>query len=259
MSGALATSGSSPILLSNPNQRGKLSSIANSFSLNQLLSVAINSSVIVKSLCVGLLIGYLISFKTSVNQYLSVLPGKLLPPNFFLWTLVTHSFIEYHFIQVIVDWFIILLFSKMIEPLWGSVECVQFYFVVTVFVALSTAFVYFIAFACTFNELLLFNTSVHGLGGLLGGFSVAIKQIMPDTILINFSFIRIKQDHLPLMLILTSLILYFVRLTNLTYFIMLTFGVLIGWTYLRFFQKHKNGSRGDSSSNFVFARYETRI
>lgn len=96
---------------------------------------------------------------------------------------------------------------------------------------------------------------MHGLGGLLGAFTVAMKQVMPDSILLDFSFLRLKQDNLPLLLILISLIVYLFSLTDLTYVLMISFGVLYGWTYLRFFQKHNNGTRGDSSSTFVFARY----
>lgn len=143
----------------------------------------------------------------------------------------------------------------MLEPLWGALECIKFYFIITILVAVSTAFFYFFAFAFSFQENLLFNISIHGLGGLLGGFSVAIKQIMPDTIIINANFIRIRQDLLPMILILFAALLYLIGFTDLTYLVMLSFGVFIGWIYLRFFQIHKNGTRGDSSSTFVFASF----
>jgi hypothetical protein len=100
---------------------------------------------------------------------------------------------------------------------------------------------------------------VHGLGGLLGSFTVAMKQVMPDSILLDFSFLRLKQDNLPLLLIFISLLVYLFGLTDLTYVLMMTFGVFYGWIYLRFFQKHNNGTRGDSSSSFVFARFATNF
>jgi membrane associated rhomboid family serine protease len=226
----------------------------NQANMTQVLAVILNSSLIFKGFCIALVIGYLISFKENLTPYLTVVPGKLLPPNFFLWTLITHSFIEYRLIELITDCFLILLYSKMLEPLWGTLETLQFYFIITTVVATSTAFFYFVAFALTFKEFLLFNISVHGMGGLLGGLSVAIKQTMPDMILVDLSFVRLKQDNLPLLLILISIIVYLANLTDITYVIMLSSGVFFGWIYLRFFQKHKNGTRGDSSSTFVFAR-----
>lgn len=239
--------------MSSSTRPGKFFKSFNPAAIKQSLEVILSSSVIFKAFCLALLFGYLVTFKENITQYLTVVPGKLLPPNFFLWTLITHSFIEYRIIELITDWFLILLYSKMLEPLWGTLECLQFYFIITSVVAVSTSFFYFIAFAVTFKEFLLFNISVHGLGGLLGGLSVAVKQIMPDTIIVDLSFLRVKQDNLPLLIILISFVVYLLNLTDFTYVLMLTSGVFYGWIYLRFFQKHKNGTRGDSSSTFVFA------
>ncbi len=100
--------------------------------LSQLSSFALNSSTSVKIFCLCVLSGYLLSFNEVTVKYLSVLPGKLLPPNFYVWSLITHSFIETRIIELLADWFIILLYSKMIEPLWGVYECIQFYFIITV-------------------------------------------------------------------------------------------------------------------------------
>jgi membrane associated rhomboid family serine protease len=233
---------------------GRIFNVFNKQALQQLLGVLLNSSVIFKVFCACVLIGYLASFKESLTPYVTVVPGRLLPPNFFLWTLFTHGFVEYRIIELITDWFIILLYSKMLEPLWGTIECLQFYFIITIAVAVSTAFFYLVAYAMTFQENMLFNISIHGLGGLLGALTVAIKQVMPDTIIVDVSFVRIKQDNLPLLLIIIATFVYLVNLTDFTFVVMLSSGVYYGWIYLRFFQKHKNGTRGDSSSTFVFAR-----
>jgi membrane associated rhomboid family serine protease len=221
--------------------------------LKQSLSVIITSSIIVKALCVCCFLGYIFSYYESLMSFFSIVPGLLLPPRFHLWTLITYSFMEDSFFDLFVDWFTILLFSKMLEPLWGTIECIQFYFIVTISVAISTVGIYYVAFALSFNELFLFNIYIHGLGGLLGAFTVAIKQTMPDTIILNASLVRLRQDHLPLLTITVALLTFFIRLNEFSYVIMITLGVFIGWIYLRFFQKHKNGSRGDSSNNFIFA------
>lgn len=223
--------------------------------LSQSTTFILSSSLSVKVFCLCVFLGYLISFKNSALDYLAVVPGKLLPPNFHVWSLLTYSFIETRFIELFADWFIILLYSKMIEPLWGVYECVLFYFIITALVAFSSSFFYYFVFALTFDEHYIFDIRINGLGGLLGGFVVAIKQIMPDTVIINASFIRLKQDHLPGLLILFSTVMYLVGFTTLTYVVMLFNGTFIGWVYLRFFQRHKNGTKGDSSSTFVFASF----
>jgi membrane associated rhomboid family serine protease len=218
------------------------------------LNFILNSSITVKALCVSLLVGYLLTFIDKSLFYLCVIPGKLMPPSFFLWTLITHSFVENEILQMIINMFVILLFSKMLEPLWGTKECLKFYFLITTIVALQTTLVLFILYTITFKEILIFNTFIHGLSGFIGGFSVAIKQIMPDTMLINIGVLRIKQDDLPLIFLAISTIIYLLNLIEFTFLIMLFFGVFTSWIYLRFYQVHKNGIKGDSSSTFSFAR-----
>ncbi len=61
--------------------------------------------------------------------------------------------------------FVILLYSKMVEPLWGTRECIVFYFLITTIVALCTTIVYFIAFTIKSTEEFLFDTEIHGLAG----------------------------------------------------------------------------------------------
>lgn len=214
----------------------------------------LNSSIIVKSLCISLILGYLLTFLNKLDTYLCVIPGKLMPPSFFLWTLVTHSFIETEFLQMLIDMFVILLYCKMLEPLWGSRECLKFYFLITCIVSIETTLIYFFLYSITFKEVFIFTTLIHGLSGFIGGFSVAIKQIMPDTILISFGILRLKQDDLPLLFLIASALFYLIGLIDLTFLIMLFFGIITSWIYLRFFQIHKNGIKGDSSNTFSFAR-----
>lgn len=99
---------------------------------NQALSFIGSSSFSVKIFCLCVFVGYLLSFKEVTVNYLSVVPGKLLPPNFQVWSLFTHSFVEVNFLQLLADSIIILLSSRMIEPLWGIYECIIFYFIITV-------------------------------------------------------------------------------------------------------------------------------
>ena len=99
---------------------------------NAAMSFLTNSSFSVKIFLVCVFVGYVLSFKEVTVTYLSVIPGKLLPPNFHIWTLITHSFVEVNFLQLFGDSIIIILSSRMIEPLWGVQECIIFYFIITV-------------------------------------------------------------------------------------------------------------------------------
>ncbi|KIH59399.1 hypothetical protein ANCDUO_10371 [Ancylostoma duodenale] len=73
---------------------------------------------------------------------------------------------------------------------------------------------------------------------------VLIKQFLPDSILLETPFGRIKYTHVPLLAVLS------VSICSLA-------GVMssISWTYLRFFNPHEVDSfYGDSSEHFVWAR-----
>jgi len=223
--------------------------------LSQIVEEVVNSSIIVKSLCAFILLGYLLSYAEHTFQVFCITPGKLLPPNFWLWTLITHSFLETRIFQALIDMIVILLYTKMLEPLWGTVECALFYFIVTISAGICTTFFYFALFALNFKEMFIFQTTIYGMGGLIGGYIVAIKQIMPDTLLFSFGIFRMKQDDLPLLLLIVSVILYLVNLINLSRVAMIFFGIIISWIYLRFYQKHKNGTKGDQSNSFSFASF----
>jgi hypothetical protein len=142
----------------------------------------------------------------------------------------------------------------MIEPLWGTKELLKFYFIVTIPNALVATFTYFLFYGLTFNEDYLFERPIYGLASFIGAYSVVIKQIMPDTVLATTPFFKLKQDHVPLLIVILSTILWILNGVPIHFLIMLSFGIIISWTYLRFFQVHQNGTKGDMSSSFTLAR-----
>lgn len=121
----------------------------------------------------------------------------------------------------------------MIEPLWGTKELLKFYFIVTIPNALFAASFYILFYGLTFNEDYLFERPIYGLASFIGAFSVVIKQIMPDTVLATTPFFKLRQDHVPLLIVLLSTILWLTSLVPLHFLIMLAFGVKVSWIYLR--------------------------
>ncbi|UJR21963.1 hypothetical protein I4U23_025031 [Adineta vaga] len=222
---------------------------------HQLQSAVFSSGLTTKLICLFCIIGYCLSFSSQCVRILAVIPGRVMPPNFWIWTFVTHSFIELHLWHTIIDVIVVFLYSKMIEPLWGTKELLKFYFIVTIPNALVVTFAYFLFYGLTFNEEYLFERPIYGLASFLGAYSVVIKQIMPDTVLATTPFFKLKQDHVPLLIVIISTILWLARAVPIHFLIMLSFGILISWTYLRFFQAHQNGTKGDMSTTFAFASF----
>ena len=213
-----------------------------------------NSSVVVKFVCVSVFFCYFISFSHDALPYVTVTPGYVLPPNFWVWTYLTHSFMEFHIWNVIVDISVLVLYGKLLEPLWGALEMLIFYLLVNFGVAVLTSMVYVVIYLVTRNEVYLFGTYIHGLAGYLAGFSVAVKQIMPDHMIINSPFGKLRNRHIPVLLLIIAIIVRLVGGVDGPFPIMWGMGILVSWTYLRFYQKHSNGNRGDMAENFTFAR-----
>ncbi|KAK7076101.1 hypothetical protein SK128_017128 [Halocaridina rubra] len=222
---------------------------------HSLIAIIGNTGLFVKFVCVLLIIGYGLSFSETAVEVLSVTPGYLLPPTFWLWTAFTHCFLEVRLWQVCVDLVTLGLCGKLIEPLWGSFEMVLFFLLVNVCVAFISALFYLIIYMCTFNPDVLFSVQINGMAGYIAGLSVAVKQIMPDHVLLHTRtpLGKITNRHVPLLLFITALLLYLCHLLEGLYTTMIGCGIAVSWVYLRFYQVHSNGTRGDMADTFAFS------
>ncbi len=64
---------------------------------------------------------------------------------------------------------------------------------------------------------------------------------------------KITNRNVPLALLLVAIVLYVIGLVEGTYPVMFGFGLLSSWVYLRFYQHHSNGTKGDMAESFSFA------
>nr|CAH0113689.1 unnamed protein product [Daphnia galeata] len=220
----------------------------------QLYALLGNTSSSVKIVCLMVFIGYFISYYEPAVLFLTVTPGYVFPPGFRIWTIFTHCFVEFHFWEVCVDVVTLGLCGKLIEPLWGKMEMLTFFTLINTSVAFFGVFFYLAIYMSTFNTDVLFEVHIHGLSGYIAAVSVAVKQMMPDHVVVRTPLGKMTNRNVPLCVSLLSIILYLVGLLEGAYPTMYTTGVVIGWLYLRFYQRHSNGTRGDMADNFTFAR-----
>lgn len=220
----------------------------------EALSVFTGASTVVKAVSIILAVVYLTSWDPSGTalRVLSVRPGYFWPPHFWLWTAATHCFFEIHFWEVIIDVVTIVMVGKLLEPLWGAIEMLVFFAVVNIGVAILSAFFYYILYMVTFNTELLFDVHIHGLAGYLAGVTVAIKQVMPDHVLYRSPLGKITNRHMSLIAFALTFILWALGMVQGSYCTMFGSGLLVSWIYLRFYQIHANGTRGDFADNFAF-------
>lgn len=59
---------------------------------------------------------------------------------------------------------------------------------------------------------------------------------------------------MPLTLVFVSIVLWLFGILDGTTPTMFVSGLIVSWIYLRFYQRHANGNRGDGSESFTFAR-----
>ncbi|KAF6197967.1 hypothetical protein GE061_007712 [Apolygus lucorum] len=225
------------------------------FIIGQFNALLDNTSPLVKFICGVSLIGYFLSFSNEAVLALSVTPGYIIPPHFCFWTAFTYCFLEIHFWEVLADIIAVGLCGKLIEPLWGRFEMFKFFIVVNLGVAVVASFFYVVLYTATSDVDLLFFVHIHGLAGYIAGLSVAVRQIMPDHCLIKTPLGKLTNRNIPLLVTFLAVLLYVCGLLEGTSPTSFASGVLVSWTYLRFYQPHSNGTRGDLADNFTFASF----
>ncbi|KAL1497277.1 hypothetical protein ABEB36_008269 [Hypothenemus hampei] len=213
-----------------------------------------NTSTSVKFICGVVLISYGLSYSDNVVEVISVTPGYIMPPSR-IWSLFTFCFMEIHFWEVLVDIITVGLCGKLIEPLWGPIEMMTFFALINFGIGILTTTFYFILYYCFDDTRYLYNVYIHGLAGYIAGVSVAVKQIMPDLVITKTPFGKLSNRNVPLTVFFLSVIFKLVGLVDGTYPTMYFWGMIVSWVYLRFYQKHSSGSRGDMADYFTFASF----
>nr|CAB3267031.1 transmembrane protein 115-like [Phallusia mammillata] len=210
------------------------------------------TSIVAKLGCVLLSLLYALSYVVNLLKFFGITPGNLIPPNFWIWTIVTHQFLEVNFVGLIFGCLVLVFSSRSFEQTWNVIGFLTFFGIVTVLSGLLTGAFYLFCYMVTFNIAYLFDISIYGLGAYTAGILVALKQSKGDQMLVGTLGIYIK--HLPLLFILLILLLKLVGFVQSSSLVHVSFGTLVSWTYLRFYQSHSRG-RGDSAEKFAFQTF----
>lgn len=205
-------------------------------------------------LCKGLavvLVGshIVVQILPSAVSYLALIPAKTIP---FAWNLITAGYVEQSIPGLAISIIGLLFIGKLLEPIWGSREFLKFIFVVnfltSVFVFITAISLYYV----TTQENYLYMP-ISGFQGVLSGFLVGIKQIIPDQ---ELSLLKIKAKWLPSLALLVSVVVSFFTTDSATYLPTVIFGTYIGWIYLRYWQKKSETKlKGDPSDEFAFSTF----
>ncbi|KAL0322377.1 UNVERIFIED_CONTAM: Rhomboid-like protein 19 [Sesamum calycinum] len=142
-----------------------------------------------KGLAVVLIGGHIVvQIMPPAVSYLALIPAKTIP---FAWNLFTAGYIEQSIIGVVISTVGLLFIGKLLEPIWGSREFLKFIFVVNFLTSVCVFITAISLYYVTRQELYLY-LPISGFQGVLSGFLVGIKQIIPDQ---ELSLLRIKQKY----------------------------------------------------------------
>ncbi|MCJ8734821.1 hypothetical protein PDJAM_G00239730 [Pangasius djambal] len=217
------------------------------------LTALASTSVVVKCICVTVFVLYLISWLADTRVALGITPGYLFPPNFWIWTLLTHGVVEQHVWDIALNVATVITAGRLLEPLWGALELLVFFVVVNIAAGLLSGLSYVLAYAATFDLSYLFDVHISGAPTFLGAVLVALKQTSGDTTVLRVPQIRLKAA--PALVLLALAILRLAGLLETSApLVGCSYGALAGWVYLRFYQRHSRG-RGDMSDHFAFASF----
>ncbi|VVA18359.1 PREDICTED: transmembrane [Prunus dulcis] len=203
-----------------------------------------------KGLAVVLIGGHIVvQFLPQAVNYLALIPARTIP---FVWNLLTAGYIEQSVYGVVVSTLGLLFIGKLLEPVWGSREFLKFIFVVNFLTSICTFITAIALYYITMNENYLY-LPLSGFYGVLSGFLVGIKQIIPDQ---ELPLLKIKSKWLPSLSILLSIAISFWTAQSATYLPILIFGTYISWVYLRYWQrKPETKLKGDPSDDFAFSTF----
>ncbi|KAM9324365.1 transmembrane protein 115 [Gastrophryne carolinensis] len=217
---------------------------------NQLVAMVSGSSVLVKCLWGAVVLLYLLSIWLDTSYLLAVTPGLLMPPNMWVWTLVTHGLVEIHIWDVAANLLLTLGAGRRLEPLWGAPELLLFYGVVSLAVGILSSLCYLVSYAATSKLYFLFSVRVHGFPAFTGAVLVAHKQTAGDGLGDSQRWVRL----LPQLVLLGVSVLTVAGLMPSPMLVGYGLGMVSGWVYLRFYQRHSRG-RGDMSDHFSFSSF----
>ncbi|WWC88860.1 uncharacterized protein L201_003775 [Kwoniella dendrophila CBS 6074] len=182
------------------------------------------------------------------------LPWLVMAPGisyWYPWTLFTAGLVELSLMGLIVSLISIPLACRYLERVWGIRELIKFS-IITIVGSNVIAFGFsWIVWFVLGQEDALYGLPYHGLSGLQVGFLVAFTQLIPEHQVQLLGKFKVKVKTLPGIHLLISNITVIVFGPSPT--ILIQFGFIIAWGYLRFFKLSENGDfRGDRSETFAF-------
>ncbi|VDM35369.1 unnamed protein product [Hydatigera taeniaeformis] len=187
-----------------------------------------------------------------ICENLKLTTGSLYYPNFQIYRFFTFFLVNTNVILFVIDAAGFFAFDSLLQRRWNFAEKMKFLMITTWLPGFMCLIYYYIKFACSRTEADLFFTGVNGSSSFVAAVTIVSRQLLYDTS--SDAKVQTLYRYASLFyLILIALLQGFGAIPSIT-LLYSFFGLLYGWTYLRFFQNHTDGKRGDFRGSFSFAR-----
>lgn len=206
-----------------------------------------------KGLAAVLVIVYVISqLVPPTIDYLALIPGKTVP---FAWNLLTAGYLEQSIFGLILNIAGLLFSGKLLEPVWGSREFLKFIAAVNFSTSVSIFITAILLFYITGRDDFLY-TPLSGFHGVLSGFLVGVKQIMPEQEITAFHVFKLQAKWLPSLMVMVSIVVSILTTESMLYLPFVIFGTYWSWLYLRYFQRNpETNLKGHLNDDFAFSTF----
>lgn len=204
------------------------------------------------------IVGFVISPIASVYVFLTLLPFQLFSVE--IWRLITCHFVGNN--VIIFAWTLWSLHfgTNLVRQNNTNESLLKIYAITQVLTILLVCGIAYIVYALAGRTSLLYEAYVVDMVPLNCAVLVLIKQFLPDSILLETPFGRLKYTHTPLLAILVSSVFSVLGVVRPIVVLQCLLAVQISWTYLRFFNPHVSDSfYGDSSEHFVWESLFPRV
>ncbi|CBQ68846.1 conserved hypothetical protein [Sporisorium reilianum SRZ2] len=183
--------------------------------------------------------------------WLVIVPGASF---WYPWTLITSSFCESSVLEFLVSIVSLPLAARYLERQWGALELVKFAAVVLVGSNIIAWGLQLLLFGVFRKEPLIWGIQFHGLQALQTAFLVAFTQLIPEhQVQVLSGALKIRVKDLPMLYVTVSNVMCLIGYTSP--WILIQFGWLTSWAYLRFFKLNESGYKGDRSEAFAFVNW----
>eukprot|EP01095_Lingulamoeba_sp_RSL-Kostka_P004937 TRINITY_DN1619_c0_g1_i1.p1 TRINITY_DN1619_c0_g1~~TRINITY_DN1619_c0_g1_i1.p1 ORF type:complete len:341 (-),score=51.09 TRINITY_DN1619_c0_g1_i1:7-1029(-) len=207
-----------------------------------------------KSIAILITLTYILCyFFPNLLTIFTLTPGLTLGHPYHFFNIITAPFVDIYFSTVFFNVMSIIILGKILEPIWGSKEYLQYIFIITFVSGIMTYITSVFFFMITLNETIMYSYFWCGFSGIISALTVAIKQIYPKKEIKLLFIIPFQCNYLPLITFIFSTLSFIFQVTPASYPFVI-YGIYFGWFYLRFVQR-TGETVGDLSENFRFATF----